>query len=141
MHKEKIPGKWASFMACKCQKCRTGKVFKHSVLNPIGFSSTHEYCPVCGHKFEEETGYFWGAMYVSYGFSAGLMLILGVISINLDWPFSYVYQFIIPLVIVISPFSFRYSRMIMLYFISKTGFSKAVWIEKVHNKNSRNNLV
>jgi uncharacterized protein (DUF983 family) len=116
------PGKMRSFFKCKCQKCRQGDVFKHSVLNPLKFSDAHENCPVCGHKFEEEPGYFWGAMYVSYGFSAGLMLVLGVISINMNWPMNYIYTIIIPIIIVISPFSFRYSRMIMLYFISKTTY-------------------
>lgn len=116
-----------SFLACKCQKCRTGKVFKYSVLNPIGFSAAFDNCPVCGHKFEEEPGYFWGAMYVSYGFSAGLMLLLGIIAINLDLSLDYIYTVIIPLVLVVSPFSFRYSRMVMLYFISKTKFDLNLW--------------
>jgi uncharacterized protein (DUF983 family) len=118
-----------SFLACKCQKCRTGKVFKTSVFHPFRFSDAYDNCPKCGHKFEEEPGYFWGAMYVSYGFSAGLMLVLGVISINMNWPMSYIYTIIIPIVILISPFSFRYSRMVMLYFISKTKFSEETWEE------------
>jgi uncharacterized protein (DUF983 family) len=123
----KTPSFTSSLLACKCQKCRTGKIFKKSVLNPLGFSEAHDNCPVCGHKFEEEPGYFWGAMYVSYGFSAGLMLVLGILSINLDLSLNYIYTVIIPLVIVISPFSFRYSRMIMLYFISKTKFDYGLW--------------
>lgn len=28
-------------------------------------------CPVCGHRFEREPGFFQGAMYVSYGLGIG----------------------------------------------------------------------
>ena len=37
----------------------------------------HEYCPVCGLKFEREEGYFLGAMYISYGLA--LFVILAVV--------------------------------------------------------------
>ena len=117
-----IPKKAISFLTFKCQKCRTGDVFEHSLFNPLKFSVTYENCPKCGHKFEEETGFFWASMYISYGFSAGLMLILGIISINYDFPLDYIYTIIIPIVLVLSPFSFRYSRMILLYFISKQDY-------------------
>jgi uncharacterized protein (DUF983 family) len=116
------PGKLTAFLSCKCQKCRKGNVFRYSIFNPLKFSIAYDKCPVCNHKFEEETGFFWGAMYVSYGFSAGLMLLLGIITINMNWPMNYIYTIIIPLVLILSPFSFRYSRMIMLYVFSKVSY-------------------
>ena len=123
----KPPSILTSFVGCKCQKCRTGKIFTHSVIDPFRFSKANETCPACGHKFEEETGFFWAAMYISYGFSAVLMLIIGIITINMNWPMNYIYWIIIPLVLALSPFSYRYSRMILLYFISKTKFDKELW--------------
>jgi hypothetical protein len=33
-----------------------------------GLMSMYERCPNCDHKFEREAGYFYGAMYASYGF-------------------------------------------------------------------------
>ena len=35
-------------------------------------------CPVCGHRFEREPGFFQGAMYVSYGIG---IVYIGVLAI------------------------------------------------------------
>src|SRR3712207_2725300 len=43
----------------RCPRCLQGRVF-HGLLTP------RETCPVCGHRFEREPGYFIGAMYASY---------------------------------------------------------------------------
>jgi hypothetical protein len=42
-------------------------------MNPV--------CPVCGHHFEREPGFFQGAMYVSYALGT---LYLGVLAILAD---------------------------------------------------------
>jgi hypothetical protein len=34
----------------------------------------HACCPVCGLHFEREEGYFLGAMYISYGMSATILI-------------------------------------------------------------------
>lgn len=94
-----------------------GKVFKYSVLNPAKFSKTNDYCPVCQLKFEHETGFFWSAMYISYVFSAGIMLFLGIIAVNRDWSFRDILLVLVPCILVITPFSFRYSRMLVLYLL------------------------
>ena len=40
----------------------------------------HHHCPVCNESFERETGFYYGAMYVSYGltvgFGVGLFLLI-----------------------------------------------------------------
>lgn len=125
-------GKLQGFISCKCPKCRSGKVFTHSAIS-LKFYESYENCPVCNIKFEKETGYYWAAMYISYGFSAGLMLFLGILSISMDLPFSYIYKLIIPIAIIITPFSFRYSRMLLLYFISPFKFDPDAWKNKEKN--------
>jgi uncharacterized protein DUF983 len=42
----------------------------------------HERCPICDLKFARESGYFLGAMYISYGL--GLVLILAL-TVALLW--------------------------------------------------------
>jgi len=37
-------------------------------------------CPVCGHHFEREPGFFQGAMYVSYGIGIVYLGILGLVA-------------------------------------------------------------
>jgi uncharacterized protein (DUF983 family) len=43
----------------RCPRCRDGRIFR-------GRLAMHELCPTCGLRFERESGYFTGAMYVSY---------------------------------------------------------------------------
>src|SRR5262245_17317767 len=42
-----------------CPRCRGGRIFR-------GRLAMNETCPACGLRFERESGYFTGAMYVSY---------------------------------------------------------------------------
>lgn len=112
------PSKLAAIINCRCPRCRQGRIFPNSALNITGFSKTNDYCPVCNLKFEHETGFFWGAMYISYAFSTALMILFGIIAINLDWSFSRILTVIIPSILIVTPFSYRYSRVILLHFIS-----------------------
>jgi len=110
-----VPSKLISLITCKCPRCRTGRVFPYSVLNPLKFSKTNDYCPHCGIKFEHETGFFWSSMYISYVFSAGIMIMFGAIAINLDWSFSLIMSVIVPSMLILTPFLYRYSRILLLY--------------------------
>lgn len=114
----KHPSLLGSMLACKCPRCRTGRVFPNSAFDITGFSKTNDYCPKCNLKFEHETGFFWGAMYISYAFSTLFMIVFGVIAINNDWTWERILMVIIPSSIAIVPFSYRYSRILLLYFIS-----------------------
>lgn len=61
-----------SILRLRCPRCRRGKVYAGLIrMNPR--------CSVCDLKFERESGYFIGSMYVSYGFATvivGLALLL-----------------------------------------------------------------
>lgn len=41
-------------------------------MNPV--------CPICGHRFEREPGFFQGAMYVSYGIGLGYLGLLAIVA-------------------------------------------------------------
>jgi uncharacterized protein (DUF983 family) len=110
-----VPSKLVSMITCKCPRCRTGKVYPYSVLNPVKFSATYDYCPHCGLKFEHENGFFWAAMYISYVFSSGIMVMFGAIAINLDWSFLKIMGIIIPCILILTPVLYRYSRILVLY--------------------------
>ncbi len=115
--KRHIPSKVASMVTCKCPRCRTGRVFPYSALNPAKFSKTNDYCQHCGLKFEHETGFFWSAMYISYVFSAGIMIAFGAVAINMDWSFVRIMSAIIPSILVMTPFLYRYSRILLIYLV------------------------
>jgi uncharacterized protein (DUF983 family) len=46
-------------LAGLCPRCRGARIFR-------GRFAMNETCPACGLRFERESGYFTGAMYVSY---------------------------------------------------------------------------
>ncbi len=53
----------------RCPVCCQGAMFRgRFAMNPT--------CPVCGHRFEREPGFFQGAMYVSYGLGTAYLGVL-----------------------------------------------------------------
>jgi len=110
----------SAFLSCKCPNCKQGKMFKYPALH-IKFSQMNSHCTNCGYNFEPETGFYWGAMYISYALSVGICVVLSVLlalfteDLNINW-----YILTIVLAILISaPINFRYSRALMLWFLSK----------------------
>jgi uncharacterized protein (DUF983 family) len=101
---------------CKCPRCREGEMFKNPALSKK-FTEMPVLCPVCGVAFEPEPGFFWGAMYFSYAFSVGFtMLTAFLVYFLLNNPSVLVYMsFIVPVVVLASPWSLRYSRALMLH--------------------------
>jgi uncharacterized protein DUF983 len=72
-------------------------------------------CPVCGHRFEREPGFFQGAMFVSYGIGTAYLGVLAIVANG----------FLVPRIGVVAtagciivvhlagiPALFRYSRVI-----------------------------
>src|SRR5689334_7200367 len=65
----------------KCPRCREGSMFPPGTLYSSRFADMYKQCPCCGQSFEPEPGYYYGAMYVSFGFSTGIFLsVLFVLS-------------------------------------------------------------
>lgn len=110
-----------AFLELRCPRCRRGKMFAHSVKNLSKFQEMHAHCPVCGVNFEPETGFYWGAMYISYAITVAVSVTLSIIIRIFAGPglnINYYIGAIIGVMILFIPFSFRYSRAIMLHFIS-----------------------
>ncbi|MBJ6116914.1 DUF983 domain-containing protein [Pontibacter sp. BT310] len=85
----------------------------------------YEDCPVCGLHYEVEVGLFYGAMYISYGFSVAIVFIVGVLLYNLAGdPPTWVYiSTVAAVVILAAPVLFRYSRVLMLHFFSGINYN------------------
>ena len=72
-------------------------------------------CPVCGHRFEREPGFFQGAMYVSYALGIGEAGVLALVGMLLLVPRVGLSAAIAALVVIhlaCVPPLFRYSRVI-----------------------------
>ena len=108
-------------IANKCPRCTIGQVFENN--NPYSFKNglkMNKHCPHCNLKFEREVGYFYGAMYVSYGLQTGLITLLYIL--NMFWwdmpPLSLVFL-ILGLVFALMPVTFRWSRIIWIASFTK----------------------
>lgn len=73
-------------------------------------------CSCCGQSFEPEPGYYFGAMFISYGFNAAYFLGAWLISYVLFGEVSLLEMStaIVLVVIGLLPFTFRWSRALWI---------------------------
>jgi uncharacterized protein (DUF983 family) len=103
-----------------CPVCHEGQVFTHkNFFNLKQFDKMHINCPVCEHKNEKEPGFFYGAMFVSYGLMVGLFLVSFVTFVwGLKVKMSH-YLIGFPfLVLLFTPLVYRTSRLIWMNFFT-----------------------
>ncbi|HET9485978.1 MAG TPA: DUF983 domain-containing protein [Chryseosolibacter sp.] len=100
----------------KCPRCREGDMFTYPATNLTRFNKMNDTCPHCGVRLEPEPGFYQGAMYVGYGFTVAVMLIVSLILYLLGDPSEWVYiGTIIGIMLLLVPLNYRYSRIVYLY--------------------------
>ncbi|MDJ0367458.1 DUF983 domain-containing protein [Hymenobacter sp. H14-R3] len=106
-----------ALLALRCPRCHQGKLFSHDAINLTKFTDMPAECSVCGQTFEPEPGFYFGAMYISFGFAVGTFAVVGILLYYLfNDPDTWVYVVAVALITLVStPLVFRYSRAIMLY--------------------------
>ncbi|WP_437922048.1 DUF983 domain-containing protein [Sphingobacterium sp. LRF_L2] len=80
----------------------------------------NDVCPHCALKFEIEPGYFYAAMYVSYAFSVAEVVCLGLLTAwttRSESPWLYLIV-LFAAIFAFAPFNLRYSRLVLLHFLS-----------------------
>jgi uncharacterized protein (DUF983 family) len=68
--------KLRSILFLKCPFCLQGDLFRSHPYDLSHVGEVHERCPSCGRKLSKEPGFYWGAMFVSYGLSIGFSLLV-----------------------------------------------------------------
>jgi uncharacterized protein (DUF983 family) len=109
----------------KCPKCHQGDFFVTKSPYKIDFIKMHDKCSHCGEKFNKEVGFFYGAMYVSYGVNIGLGIGLFILMVLLlkTGLLTYLFSFL-GLVIILFPWVMRVSRLIYINIFVKFDPSK-----------------
>lgn len=114
--------KFQAVLQCKCPRCRKGDIFTGS---PYAFrlQKTNLNCPYCNLKFEREPGFFYVAMFVSYAMNVAEIITIGVASYVLGLPLIYenlwyYVGLILAGVLLLSPINYRYSRVILLHWLT-----------------------
>lgn len=116
-----VPSEFLAALHAKCPRCRRGDMFSTPMYG-FKLQKMNDNCPHCGVKFEREPGYFYVAMFISYGMNVIEMLIAGVLTYvfthNLEDPVLYM-AVIFPVIILLSPMNYRYSRVILLFWLTR----------------------
>lgn len=105
----------------KCPNCHQGSVFKHK--NPFDFKKfdvMNETCSHCGHKYEKEPGFFYGAMYVSYALMVGWFLVTWAINTFIVKADSISFLiFLILSIVILMTYTFRIARLFWINFFTR----------------------
>ena len=106
-----------ALLALRCPRCHQGKLFSHPATSLTKFTDMPAECPVCGQTFEPEPGFYFGAMYISFGFAVGTFAAVGILLYYFFGnPDTWVYVAAVTVITLVStPLVFRYSRALMLY--------------------------
>ncbi len=98
-----------------CPRCQQGKVFRYAPYKHLDFARMNDHCAVCAQPFEPEPDFYQGAMYVSYGLSTGLFLVIGVLMLfYLDLGYLVTFAAIGLAGVGLLPVLFRVSRLVWL---------------------------
>lgn len=100
----------------KCPKCHTGNVFlTNNPYNLKQFDKMNKACNCCGEVFDKEPGYFYGAMYVSYGLMVAWFVFTWAIDTFIVKSETWQYlTFLIISIVTFMPLTFRTSRLIWI---------------------------
>ena len=120
--KELQISQWNGIVNAKCPRCRVGKVFTGATYG-FKIQKMNEVCPHCNLKFEREPGYFYVSMFVSYAMNVAEMITVSVAAyiFGLKLEYDNLWYFVLVLfgtTLLFSPFNYRYSRIILLYWLS-----------------------
>lgn len=99
----------------KCPRCRKGDIY----VKPLKYTDPldmHDRCDHCNLKFEPEPGYFFGAMFISYGWTAWLSLfIVGFCMLVLGWSVAASFTLLIIIALLSYLFVLRISRVMYMH--------------------------
>ena len=107
---------------CKCPRCRKGPIFSGPMFSFKG-QVTNEYCSECHLRFEREPGYFYVSMFISYAMNVAEMISIcvGAYILGAQLAFENMWLYIgiiIAAVVMFAPFNYRYSRVMLLHWLT-----------------------
>ena len=109
--------KFIAIVNQKCPQCHSGDLFINK--NPYKLTTLtamHKRCTSCGLLTEPEPGFYFGAMYCSYGFGVLVFAInFSIIELYLHLPSAYFIIINTLSLLFLWPVIFRYARILYLY--------------------------
>lgn len=100
----------------KCPKCHEGNFFKYGfTFNPKKITKIHDHCSECNLKYMLEPSFFYGAMYVNYGITVGISIMIFLLA-KLIFEFNLLYSFlsVVAVLFILAPVNLRLSRILWI---------------------------
>lgn len=110
--------KWYSIFNLKCPKCHEGQLFETGTWSFQKPFDMHDRCPHCNENYMPEPGFYYGAMFLSYIFTA--FFSLGFVFFFhwvLLWSTGASFAFLIFILAVFFVWIFRISRAVWINMI------------------------
>jgi len=111
--------KWISAWRYTCPRCRQGELFTKpfDIGKPLSMPYS---CDVCEQRFEPEPGYYYGAMFLSYILSSGILLPIALFVVfYFKWSVNSAMGLIIFLGIMLYIRILRFSRSLWIHIMVK----------------------
>ena len=97
-----------ALLLLRCPHCLQGAIF-YSLLG------MHEHCPVCGIKYEREEGYFMMSIFFGYLLGGAAAILPIILLLYLKASILWHVATVSIILILLSPFIFRYARGMWLH--------------------------
>ena len=96
----------------KCPRCMEGDIYPDR--NPYHLKKLSDFnqrCEICNQNFEPEPNFYYGAMYVSYGYTVALFVTVYIIfGVWMRWSMWPTVSALGIILVILGPFLFRLSR-------------------------------
>lgn len=102
-----------------CPRCRKGTMFvkPFQLKKPL---QMHKRCEVCGQKFEPETGFYYGAMFISYLFIALVsFIVVGISIFILGIQVELSFLILLAILAIIYIWNLRFTRSLWIHLVVK----------------------
>ncbi|PQJ83034.1 DUF983 domain-containing protein [Polaribacter glomeratus] len=100
----------------KCPKCQEGAFFKYGfTFKPSKVTKIYDNCPNCSLKYMLEPSFFYGAMYVNYGITVAISIVVFIIT-KLGFELNLLQSFfsVFVVLVLLAPINLRLSRIIWI---------------------------
>lgn len=97
----------------KCPRCHEGNFFiKNNPYKLRQFDKMNDHCNICGEQFEREVGFYYGAMYASYGITVLFgIIVFAIMCVLLNFD-TMVFLIVFSILqILLMPVFYRISRL------------------------------
>jgi uncharacterized protein (DUF983 family) len=96
----------------KCPRCMEGNIYPNrNPYNLKRFSEINDRCSACNQNFEPEPNFYYGAMYVSYGYTVALFVAVYVVfSFWMGWSMWPTITALGVILMLLGPLLFRVAR-------------------------------